>query len=220
MKTPVFQQLTGLLVYLKEQLREDSHLVTGDGATDLGYSADEVCKALYPHKLFEQQGDGIALFVDFGKVVAPALAIYIETAEYANLDGGIGMECQLGIQYVFQSRVRDITTQAFSAHFAMTIWWAICEIITTDMQLLEANSVLRSTYHIKDIGLEGMRLLPPFSQSVRAFEATGSMDFKRPIWDTGDDSHQVVDLASVYTDHNEKGDTGADPLIQSKFEPA
>ncbi len=168
--------------------------------------------------MFEPQGDSIALYVELGKMNYPALAVYVESAEHVDVDGGLGFDCRIGLQYLFESRARDITTQAFAAHFSMAIWWAICGACRDDMQ--SESSVLRGTYHIKELGLDGMRLLPPLNERVRAFEASGSMLFKRPMWDTGADSHQVVDLASIYSDHNETGDTGDSPLIQSKYVPS
>lgn len=217
MNTPVFQQLTGLLAYLKAQLRADSYLVSGVAVTDCGYDADQVCKTVYPHKLFEVQGDGVTPYVDFGKVNAPALAVYVEKADFESVNGSMGMVCDIGIQYAFQTRARDVSSQAFAAHFAMSIWWAICQIVQADFKA--TSSSLRDTYHIEGIGLDGMRLLPPFSQAIRAFEAGGTIEFKRPLWDTGADSSQVVDLASIYTDHNETGDMGGVPLTQSIYEP-
>lgn len=219
MDTPVFQQLTGLVAYVRAQLRADSYLVTGEGETDLGYKADQVCKGATTHKMFEVQGADIAMYVELGKLNFPALAIYVDAAEYTSDDGGISQECQLGIQYLWESSIRDITTQAYSAHLSMAIWMAICEIITDDMQAKKVDSTLKGTYHIEDIGLDTMRLLPPLDERVRAFEASGSMLFKRPMWDTGDPSHKAVVLASVYTDYEETGPTGADPLVQSIHKP-
>jgi hypothetical protein len=221
MDTPIFQQLTGLLTTVKAGLRASSYLVTGVGVDDLGYTADEVCKTVYPHKLFIVQSNGIATYPAFGKAQCPALAIFIEDADPVDIDGGIGMNCNIGIQYAFLARAKDITSQAFAAHFAMTIWWEICDIITSDLQSVDANkdsnSALRKTYHIDELGLGSMNLLPPFSDAIRAFEATGSMDFKRPMWDTGEDSNQVVDLASVYSNHNETSDVGGAPTVQSIY---
>lgn len=216
MQTPVFQQLTGLLAFVRTNLRADSHLVSGSGLTDLEYTADEVCKGIYPHKMFEALDNSVALMVPLKKAKLPALAIWIDQAEPENIDGGIGMNCTLGIQYMFLARARDVSNQAFAAHFAMDVWWTMCEIIVEDWQS-STRSWLRDTYHIDEIGIEGMGLVPPFDENVRAFEARGTMDFKRPMWDTGGSSSQVVDLASIYTDYNETGDTGASPLVQSIY---
>lgn len=215
MNTPTFQQLSGLLTYVRAQLRADEYLVTdSDG---LEYDADQVLKATYDHKIFELQSDALAMHVDFGLANAPALGIYVTSAEYTSIRGSWGLDCALGIQYIFESQARDITNQAFASHFSMAVWWAICEAITED---ISANaSTLHGTYHIEEIGLGGMELLPPLTERLRAFQASGSMSFKRPMWNAGADSHQVVDLASVHTDYNETGDTGEDALVQSIYEP-
>jgi hypothetical protein len=62
------------------------------------------------------------------------------------------------------------------------------------------------------------KLLPPFQESIRAFEAEMTMSFKRPPWMTGEPSDLVVPLESIYADINEKGPAGADPLVQLKYE--
>lgn len=216
METPAFQQLAGLCLAVKTALRADTYL-TGSEEGQLGYTADQVCKTVYQHKMFVEAQDGIVPLMSWGNPNLPALAIYVEGTEYASdVHGSAGAECELGFQFVFPARAKDVATHAFAVNFANAIWWKIIEIICGNIQT-EGGS-LRNTYHIEDIGLGRMRLLDPFTEGVRAFTADGSMSFKRPPWDTGADSSQVVDLASIYTDFNEKGETGADPLVQGIYE--
>lgn len=227
MDTPVFQQLTGLLTYLKAQLRADSYLVTGVADTDMGYDADQVCHTTHEHKLIEPSGDTyIKLVPEFGLTHLPALAIWDAGGETMNVRGSsagkthpVGMDLDLGLQYIFLPSPKDVAhSHQFSTRFALTIWWKICEIAINGIR--DSASDLRATYHIEDLGVGGHEFLPPAPEGMRVLEADMSMAFKRPPWMTGATSELVTTLADIHTDHNEKGDTGADPLVQSHMEPA
>lgn len=226
MDTPVFQQLTGLLAYVKAQLRADSYLVTGSADTDLEYDAAQVCHTVHEHKLIEPAGDKyVRLVPEFGLTMLPALAIWVDEGETADVRGSgagtthpVGMELQLGLQYIFLPSPKDrATSHEFSTRFAMTIWWKICEILMEDIR--SESSTLHGTYHIEEVGLGGHRLMPAAPEGMRGFEADLSMAFKRPPWMTGASSELVTTLADIYTDHNEEGETGAAPLNQSHYEP-
>lgn len=221
MQTPVLQQLTGLLAFCKSSLRAYPQFV-GTDTGQYAWTADQVCKTTYPHQLFVPQADGIAVYPHFGKVNAPALAIYYKESDPDDVRGSTGgltwpcaQSVTLGVQFVFTPRASDVYEMAHSSHFAQTIWEVLCNIIVADIQL--AASTLRDTYNIEELGIGSMKFLPPFTKAFRAFEATMTMDYKRPPWDTGDDSSLVTDLVSIYTDHNEKGPTGADPMVQSAY---
>jgi hypothetical protein len=225
MQTPTFQQLDGLLVFSKAALRDDKQLV-GTEVGQYGYKPDQTCHAIYPHKLFEPTPDGIAQWVPFGKSNLAALAIYIDDAEPRDVDGSssgktypVGFELDLGVQYVFQARSRDAVSQSFAAHFAWTIWYTLCQRLMRDMGLPDDETVLRgSQVNIAYLELGNYKLLPPFQESIRAFEADMKIGLKRPPWMTGEPSDLVVPLESIYADINEVGPAGASPLIQLKYE--
>jgi hypothetical protein len=222
MQTPGFQQLAGLAAYTKAALRADEQL-TGDGENQLNYTPDEVCKSAYTHKLFEVQGDGIVQLFPLRQNKLPALAIYIERAEFADVEGSnsgttypVGQDCKLGMQYVFKTRSKDVESQEFAEHFAYTIWYVICQRLVKSWH--QTDSALRGQYiNLTEFGLGSCSLLPPFVEAVRAFEADLEMAFKRPPWMTGADSSLVKTLASIYGDLDETGESGASPLIQLKW---
>jgi len=219
MKDAIFQQLAGLLVTAKAGLRANTQL-TGDGSGQYNYTPDEVCKSIYPHKMFEVAEGGVVPMLPLGKAAAPALAIYVDRAEFTDVEGSsggktypVGMRCSLGLQYLFKPRAKDPTTMTFEALFSFNIWYVICQVLASDF--VSDSSVLRDTYHINAMEVGSYSLLPPFNQALRAFEADLTIEFKRPPWMTGGDSGLVTDLVSIYGDLAETGESGADPLLQS-----
>lgn len=226
MNTPSFQQLTGLLAVLKAGLRADELLVTGSGEFDLEYEARQVCHTTAECQLVDVTTRGaVKLAPDLiGLTKLPALAIWVREGESMDIRGARSgttypgsISCDLGLQYLFLTRAQDKSGSPFefSTRFGMTIYWKICEIILTNFRA--TNSSLRNTYNIDEMGLGAYRPLPLLPDNITGIEADLSMEFKRPPWMSGADSVLVTDLDQILTDHNEKGDYGADPLIQSKY---
>jgi len=218
---PVTQQLSGLLVFIKTALRAYPQFV-GNAAGQYAWTADQVLRTVYSHKLFETQSDGVAQYPSWGKANVPALAIYVTETEATDVRGStsgiswpVAQHVTLGLQYVFQPRAQDAASMAFTAGFAQTIWEVICNLITANMQATVSS--LRQTYHIEEMGIQSCKLLPPLSEALRAIEGGMWMNYKRPPWDTGADSALVTDLASIYADYTEHGAAGADPLMQSIY---
>jgi hypothetical protein len=222
MQTPIYQQLAGLAAYAYSVLRDDRQL-TGDDAGEYNYQPDEVCKSVYTHKLFEVQGDGIVQLFPVRQNKLPALAIYIERAEFTDVEGSsggttypVGMDCRLGLQYIFKTRSKDVEAQEFAEHFAYTIWYVLCQRLAKEW--VSASSVLRGAQiNLTEFGMGACSLLPPFTEAVRAWEADAEMSFKRPPWMTAAASGLVTTLASIYGDLDETGESGASPLIQLKW---
>jgi hypothetical protein len=219
--TPEWQQLSGLLAFAKAQLRADAYL-TGSGVGQLNYNADDVCHTTYPHQAVDMQGP--ERYVKFGKAQLAVLAIYPKEMEAESVRGSLGMSVPLGIQYIFTTRSKDIAAHHHDMFFAATIWWKLVDLLFTDITkshdpAATVPSTLATTYHIETLSLESAKLHPQMlPDSMRLLEGSACMEFKRPPWDTGEDSSQVVDLSSIYTDHDEVGPSGAEPLIQSQYD--
>jgi hypothetical protein len=223
MVTPQFQQLDGLLTFAQAQLRGDAYL-TGSDTGQLDYDADQVCKSTYPHQAVDPSGPYMLIL--FGNQQLPLLAIWPKKMEANDVKGSLGFEVDLGIQYLFVSRAKDYSAHHHDQYFATTIWWKLVELLADDISKehdpnATDPSVLATTYHIENLSLEAGGLMQHRlggEGEVRLLEATACMWFKRPPYDTGDNSSQVVDLSAIYTDHNEVGPSGASPLMQSQYD--
>lgn len=213
MNTPPYNQLTGLLAYCKEKLRADEYL-TG-GLPGPGATPDEICKQVVPFQLFAMVGDAVGFFDGIHRQNLPVLAIWVKSADDMMIRGEMGLKVDLGIQYLYPSRASDATKglrEERANFWAMAVWWQL-----RDYLRININPTLRTSYHIWNSYPENMEIMPPTSQPVRGFTASATMTHNWEPWRTASDA---VPLELIAGDYNEKGPTGADPLVQSETVPS